>query len=337
MERIPIGIIGCGQVSQVYHIPSVRESEDFELVALCDAQFRMASQLASRCESAQAYRDPLELMRSSGARAVIIATPTHLHMPYVIQALTAGLHVLVETPVTLNAKEIQKLQRARDQHPESLLQIGFNNRYRADVNILRNFLVQNELGRIFYIKCGWLRKFGGQPPKGWRYEAQQSGGGVLMDGGVALIDVLLWLLNYPEVESVHGAVYHDLLRKDVEDTATAHLRLAGGTVIHLDASWSLLPEENKTYGYFFGSKGSAFMNPLRITREAAGQRYSMTPATLPKGADLYTESYRSQLSHFAEVIRNGSTDDDQLAQTLQVMKVVDAIYRSAESGKTVRL
>lgn len=230
-----------------------------------------------------------------------------------------------------------KLQKAAEAHPQALVQVGFNNRYRDDVAILRNFLKQEELGRIFYIKCGWLRKFGGQPPKGWRYEPQLSGGGVLMDGGVALIDVLLWLLDYPEVESVHGAVFHDLMRREVEDTASAHLRLAGGTVIHLDASWSLLPEENKTYGYFFGSKGSAFMNPLRITREAKGRRYSMTPSSLSRGADLYTNSYRAQLAHFAQVIRNGRTDDDHLAQTLQVMKVVDAVYKSAESGKTVRL
>jgi predicted dehydrogenase len=337
MERIPIGVIGCGHVSQVYHLPAIRESEEFELVALCDANFRLSGQLASRSGQVQSFRDPLDLIRASGAKAVVIATPTQLHMPYVIQALTAGLHVLIETPVALNSKEVAKLQRAQEQHPGSLVQVGFNNRYREDVAILRNFLKQGELGRIFYIKCGWLRKFGGQPPKGWRYEAQQSGGGVLMDGGVALIDVLLWLLDYPEVESVHGAVFHDLMRREVEDTASAHLRLAGGTVIHLDASWSLLPEENKTYGYFFGSKGSAFMNPLRITREAKGQRYSMTPASLPRGADLYTRSYRLQLSHFAQVIRAGHTDDDHLAQTLQVMKVVDAIYKSAESGKTVRL
>jgi predicted dehydrogenase len=108
-------------------------------------------------------------------------------------------------------------------------------------------------------------------------------------------------------------------------------------LIHLDASWCLLPETSKVYGSFYGDKGSASSDPLRISRDVGGRRYTMTPYNLPRGAELYQQSYAAELNFFLSRIKNNDGSDENLIEAHKVMRVVDAIYRSSRTERPVKL
>ena len=291
MSVLRVGVVGTGTLAQVYHLPNLARMESVELAAICDAQRKLAAALGRKFGVAKVFTDAVEMFRGAELDAALICTPTHLHMPYTVQALRHGLHVLVEYPAALNAKEILKIRGELQKHPGLVLRTGNNSRFRRDAEILRHSLQKGELGRVFYVKCGWLQRYGSEARKSWRYDPDISGGGVLMDQGAAIIDLLLWLLDFPEVLTVDGECFHRMLQKKVEDTVSIQLKLESELLLHMDASWSLLPDQGKAYCYIFGDKGSAFLNPLRISRDAAGKRYSFTPVNLPTGASLFRESY----------------------------------------------
>jgi predicted dehydrogenase len=334
---IRVGLIGAGTLVQVYHLPNLVSTENVEVVAICDTQIRKAGMLARRYDIDLVFKDPLEMFKRAELDAVLICTPTHLHMPYTIQALRNGLHVFIEQPAAMNAKETAKILKEKTNYPKQCVHVSMNARRRDDAVLLRDAIRAKELGKLFYIKAGWLQPHGSGPTSGWRLDPALAGGGVLMDQGVAIVDTLLYMLGFPDVKSVHGACFNHLMKKRVEDTVSAHLALEGGALIHMDASWCLLPDKSMVYGYFHGDKGSASSDPLRISRDVAGKRYSMTPFNLPKGAELYQKSYAKELELFLKSITAKDASSQSLDEAHKTMRVVDAIYRSAKMGRPVKL
>jgi len=243
--------------------------------------------------------------------------------------------VLCERPLARNAAEAELMTKAAKKAGRVLM-CALSHRFRADAQILKKFVDGRELGRIFYTKAGWLRQRTGWKPDEWRERKRVSGGGVLLDLGVQMLDLALWILGSPGVDSV-TATAHRPPQAEVEDSLSAFLRLEGGGTLTLEVTWGLLMEKDFAYCNLFGENGAALWNPLRLHRAMHGSLVNVTPEVAsPK--NLYKQAVENQLAHFLDAVRKGNPAPVGSGQeALAVMRLVDAIYKSAESGREVKL
>ncbi|MGH7681592.1 MAG: Gfo/Idh/MocA family protein [Candidatus Eiseniibacteriota bacterium] len=330
-----LGVIGVGVVAQVNHLPALKGRRDVEVVAISDDDVEKARMVAQHFGIGRSVADYEALLRMDEIDAVIIATPNHLHAPMTQAALGYGKHVLCEKPPARTLAEASQMADAA-QKSGKVLMYAMNNRFRSDVAVLRRYLEREELGRILYAKTGWLRRRAERRGPGWYENKKSSGGGVLMDLGVQMLDLSLWLLGNPKVASVTAAKYMTDPRKDVEDTVAAFLVLEGGASLTLEVSWAVLLEKNFPYLNLFGTDGAALLNPFRIHKELNGTLLNVTPA-LESPKNIYKQSYEQELDHFLRCITHGETPMASAEEGREIMRIIDAIYQSAEARREVRL
>ena len=145
----------------------------------------------------------------------------------------------------------------------------------------------------------------------------------------------MWITGSPKVEAVTASV-HRQRKGEVEDSATAFLRLAGGAAFTLELTFGLLMERDFAYVNLFGTGGAALLNPLRIHKGMHGALVNVTP-TVATASNQYKQSIEAQIAHFADALRKRTKPMGSAEEILPVMELMDAIYRSAEQGKEVRL
>ena len=155
------------------------------------------------------------MLEKSDIDAVIIATPTSTHKDVAIDCLKAGKDVLIEKPIARTYHEAKQIVDAAKKNKKKLM-VGMNLSYRPDAMLLRSFINSDEIGEPFYVKCGWIRKQSSSEK--WFTKKDESGGGVIIDLGIHILDLALWLLDYPEISSVSSQNFHHNT-KNVEDTS----------------------------------------------------------------------------------------------------------------------
>src|SRR5262249_9048139 len=177
-------------------------------------------------------------------------------------------HVLCERPLARSSDEAQAMVKAA-RKADRVLMCAVQHRFRPDAQLLRKVVEKGELGPIFYAKAGWLRPRTEGDSDERRRQKRESGGGVVLDLGVQMLDLALWMMGNPAVESVTAGV-HRSKKGEVEDNATAFLRLKGGATLTLEVTWGLLMEKDFAYLNLFGAGGAALLDPLRIHRAMHG-------------------------------------------------------------------
>ncbi len=327
-------LVGVGVAGQVSHIPAWKKLESVELVTLVDRDQEKAQRVAQRFGIPNATTQIDDVLEDPEIDMVDICTPNFLHAPLAIAALESGKHVLVERPIARNAAETEKMVKAADK-ADKMLVCALAHRFREDTKILKKFVDRGELGEVFYTKTGWLRQRTDWRTEEWRQQKQVAGGGVLMDLGVQMLDLTLYILGSPKVESVSASA-HKAGKAEVEDSLIALLRLENGCVVSLEVTWGLLMEKDFAYVNLFGQTGAALWNPLRIHKGMHGSLVNVTPA-VDSPRNVYKQAIEAQVAQFADGVRKGGTAGATGAEMLAVMRLVDAIYRSAEQGKEVRL
>jgi predicted dehydrogenase len=333
-KALKAALVGVGVAGQVGHIPAWKKLEGVELVALCDRDIEKATRVAQRFGVPLATSNFEDILGDPEIDLVDVCTPNFLHAPLTVAALESGKHVLVERPIARTAAEAEKMVRAAEK-AERHLACALSHRFREDTKILKRFVDRGELGDVFYSKTGWLRQRTDWRTEEWRQQKSVSGGGVLMDLGVQMLDLALYVLGNPKVESVSASA-HRAGKAEVEDSLVALLRLEGVGVLNLEVTWGLLMEKDFAYLNLFGQSGAALWNPLRIHKGMHGSLVNVTPA-VDSPRNVYKQALDAQIAHFAECVRKGTTPNATGAELLHVMRLVDAIYRSAEQGKEVRL
>src|SRR5919107_5565265 len=173
-ERLRVGIIGGGAITQVAHLPVLKKLKSIEARAICDIDLPKARALADRFGVKDAFDDIEELLRYEELDAVVICSPNHLHESHIQAALSANLHVLVEKPLGMSATSVQRVLRAVEKH-DRVLMVGMNHRYRPDVQIVRSFVQSGELGSIESIRGSWHVFRPGRTQLGWRQRRDQAG------------------------------------------------------------------------------------------------------------------------------------------------------------------
>lgn len=334
-KTVRIAVVGAGAVAQINHIPAYSKIEGVEVVSICDIDGEKARRVAQRFGIPDSCSDHEKLFASKDLDAVDVCVPNHLHAPMSIAALNAGKHVLCEKPFSRNPGEAARMVAAAEKN-KCVLMAAFNNRYRNDAQILKTFMDQGEVGRIFYAKCGWLIKHTAWDAASWKAQKRFAGGGVLIDLGVQMLDLALWILGMPEVATVSAATSTRPGVDEVESNAAAFLRLRNGTTLTLEVGWSLLMEKDFAYVNLFGEHGAALLNPLRLHREMHGNLVNVTPET-ESIRNMYKASYENEIAHFVDCVRTGRKPLSSGEEAVQVLKVLEAIYKSAESGREVKL
>ena len=208
-------------------------------------------------------------------------------------------------------------------------------RFRPDAQLLKKFVEKGDLGSVFFAKAGWLRQRAEWDSDEWRAQKRESGGGVVLDLGFQMLDLSLWVLGGPQVQAVTARV-HRSRKGEVEDSATAFFRLESGATLTLELTWGLLMEKDFAYLNLFGSGGAALLNPFRLHRGMHGTLVNVTP-TMDTSRNQYKTSVEAQLSHFTDVMRKSAKPMGHADEIVPVMELLDAVYRSAEQGKEVRL
>ncbi len=333
-KNVRVGLVGVGGAAQVSHIPALKKTEGLELVALCDRDPEKAARVAQKFGVPRSTGRLDDLLADDDVDAIDICTPNFLHAPMATAALEAGTHVLCERPLARSAAEAALMIKAA-RKADRLLMCAVQHRFRADAQLLKKFVEKGDLGEIFFAKAGWLRLRTEWDSDEWRRQKRESGGGVVLDLGFQMLDLSLWVLGQPTVTAVTASV-HRSRKGEVEDSATAFLRLENGATLTLEVTWGLLMEKDFAYLNLFGSGGAALLNPLRMHKGMHGALVNVTP-TVDTARNQYKQSIETQISHFAESLRKNQKPMGHAEEILPVMELMDAIYRSAEQGKEVRL
>ena len=330
-----LGLIGVGAIAQVNHLPALAHMEDVEIHAICDDDMEKSRTLAQKYRIPHAFSDYEQLLRLQDLDAVIISTPNHLHAPMTLAALDYGKHVLCEKPPSRNAAEAEMMAEAAKRSGKVLM-YAMNKRFQIESQILRHHIERKELGDVFYVKTGWLKYRTDRGGPEWYTNKRSAGGGVLMDLGVQMLDLSLWLLGNPKVVSVTATKFVRDPRQDVEETLAALILLDTGPSLMLEVSWALLLERDFPYLNVYGTEGAALLHPFKIQKDMRGRLKDVTP-TIEPSKNLYKQSYEAELAHFFGCITRGERPQASPEEGLHVMRVIDAIYQSAEARREVRL
>jgi len=331
MNHVNVAVVGLGWIAQVVHMPILEKLPDASVIAVCDKDKARARYVSEKLGIKNVYTDIETMLKQEDIHAVHVCTPTDSHASVAIACLQAGKDVLVEKPLARTYDEAASIVDAAKKSNRKLM-VGMNNRFRPDAMILRSFIEAEELGDIFYTKAGWLQRRSNQ--KTWRSRKEISGGGVFIDIGIVMLDMSLWMMGYPSIEKVSSmAYYHET--QNVEDSGVSMLKMKNGTTITIEVSWSLNIEDDVFYCNIFGTTGSARLNPLRVNKQLHGNLVNMTPAKLEKPQSLYKRSYENEIRHFIGSVRGLHPIISTGDEALQRMRIVDAMYKSANSKEEI--
>ena len=332
-SNIRIGVIGAGAIAQLAHLPVLSKLRGTELVALCDNDGPKARALADRFGIPDVFTDIEDLLEFDELDAVVVATPNHLHEPHVLSALAARVHVLCERPLALTAKGVDRIVAAANRADRKVL-VANNHRFRSDVQALLGFLRGGELGKVSGVRAGAYYPRG--TVEGWRLRRDEAGGGVLVDHGLPLLDLALWVSDYPEIERVTAHMERGRGANAVDEAMLVVLDCAPGMTFTFDLNRAYVGEAERWWFEVIGSKGSARLAPLRVVKELNGRPTDVSPSGAATRDSTFVQSYRAELAHFLSVIRGQSPYEPPTDQA-RVHRVLEAIYKSAEEGKEVRL
>lgn len=329
-DSVKIGMVGAGAIAQLAHLPALGKMRGAELVALCDNDGPKASALADRLVIPYVFTD-LEDMLEMDLDAVIMTTPNHLHEPHVLSALRAGVHVLCERPLSLTSQGVERILAAAAKADRKIV-VGTNHRFRSDVQQLSRFLQGGELGKLLGMRAGQyhLRT----QREGWRMRKAEAGGGAFLEHGYPLLDLALWLANFPPAVRVMAHMDRPRNPGAVEDSMVVHLECAEGVSFVFDVSWCYVGEEERWWFEVLSGRGSARLAPLRVVKDLNGKPTNVSPTGASARESVFLQSYRAELAHFISVVRNESPYEPPRDQ-IEVMQIMEAIYKSAETGREI--
>ncbi|MGQ9554129.1 MAG: Gfo/Idh/MocA family protein [Anaerolineae bacterium] len=345
-KEVRVGVVGTGMGR--LHMQAYSELPGVRLVAVCDLNEPEARFFAEKYGAKHVFSDYREMFTLEGLDAVSIAVPNYLHAPMTLAALEAGLHVLCEKPMATEVNDaVAMMEKARAAGKR--LMVHMNMRFRESTLALGRLAPAGELGQVYYGRASMLRRRAvptihfpstgimGRGP--WFLEREKAGGGALMDIGVHTYDLMWWCMGCPKPISVSASTYRMLYEEeaaqagvkfDVDEFASAFIRFEGGATAFVDVSWAAnqAPEWQVRV---CGTKAGLQVSPPTIFRDRDGVLESAT-------VELAEVKRVTPQAHFVDCIRH--PEKPLIAsgeEGVQVVKVLDAIRRSATSGREVTI
>jgi predicted dehydrogenase len=316
--RLRFGVIGCGAVTERYHLPSLQASPDVELTGFADSTPARAAGLTARAGTGRAVGDYRELLGTIDA--ALVAVPNAWHEPVASDLLRAGVHVLVEKPMARTTAECDRMLAAAAER-SAVLAVGHDFRYFPVAGFARGFFAAGLLGEIRRVD---LRQSAGGR---WPYASTavlspSAGGGVLLDFGVHLFDLMLWWLG-----AIEPATYRDDAEGGVESESEAELRLAGGAPVHVELSRSRLMRDTLIVEGERGTVEIGVFEPALVRLTPRGGRNLAGTAPDPRfeRAPLRTVFDR-QLADFVQAVRTGASPLVSGSEARRAVALVEGCY-----------
>jgi predicted dehydrogenase len=331
MEKIRILLTGLGGIAQVVHLPILSKMDNVEIAGVCDIDRSKTKTIAEKYNLKNSFTSLDEMLEAVPADCLVVTSPNSMHKEQAIKGLQKGLNVLVEKPLARNYEEASAIVDAAKKS-KKLLMVGMNNRFRPEVMMQESFVSAGEIGEVFYIKTGYLKKR--STAEKWSVKKTESGGGVFMDLGIVILDIALWMMKFPKIKSV-SAVNFNHSFKDVEDSSFVLLRFENGSTVSIETSWTLHRANDMFYCNVYGREGSSSINPLRIYKNMHDTLVNVTPVKIEKPTNLFKRTYEYELNNFVTSVLNGKPSLSDGSEALDRMKIVDAVYESAKAGKEI--
>ncbi|UAL47088.1 Gfo/Idh/MocA family oxidoreductase [Sutcliffiella horikoshii] len=345
MSQLRMGIIGVGGIAQNRHIPTfLKMQEKVKITAISDVNEETARMVGEKFGIANVHAHYADMFEH--VDAVTICTPNKFHAEITIAALEAGLHVFCEKPMAMRPDECEAMIAAAEKSGKQLA-IAYHYRFMKESVAAKRLVDADEIGRPIVARAKGMRR---RKVPGWGVftNKELQGGGSLIDYGCHLLDLSLWLLGNPKPVEVMGTTYNELSKIpgqvnqwgsfdhetfEVDDHVTAYIKFEGGASLQFETSWSANVKGDEESVSISGISGGVDLFPFHVNQMKHGMLLN-TEADWVPGED---DPSLPQAENFV----NSCLGHEELIvkpqQAMQVSLIIDAIYRSSESGKSVSL
>jgi len=346
---LKVGVIGVGGIART-HMPGWEASPHAEVVAGSDISEAALQAWGSKWGVTRLVTDSAELIDDPGLDIIDVCTPNNYHAPLSIAALNAGKHVICEKPLAPTPAAIQEMIAARDASGK-LLMTAQHFRFRGSSKAMKAEIDGGALGDIYHARS-WLLRRAAAPTRPGFILKEHSSGGPCIDIGVHILDLTLWLMGNPKPAAVTGVARAEIAHQpgafsvwggsiptefDVEDFAAAFVRFENGATLVLEVSWLL---HHDTQGedmqmWLYGTKGGSHWPKCEIytsnyqTQQLYNRSLQITHDAL--------EPHAQECVEFAQAVVDGAPSPVPAEQSLQVMTILDGIYRSQQAGGEIQL
>ena len=342
-DTFRVGIIGAGWPGQ-QHAKGFAAAGGFKITAVADLIPARREKLAAEYKIPTQYLSQDEIIANKDIDVVSICLPNFLHAPTAIAALKAGKHVICEKPPARTAKEAKQMEAAAAKAGKVLM-YAFQRRFGGNELASRQAIDKGYVGDAYHARVAWMRTRGIPIGTGWFTKKEQSGGGAMIDIGVHMIDLAWYLLGQPKPLAAFAVTHRRFgelvpaaIGGDVDDAAFALVRFEGGRSIELGASWALNqgPQHEGAICRIHGDKAAIDV----YTADGATIYRSFDTKGVSKATPLKgpkTTLHAAMIRHFRECLLGKATPIMGPAQGSQLMAMIDAIYKSADTGKSVEI
>jgi predicted dehydrogenase len=364
-NSINVGIVGLGWPGE-RHAEALNASPLGVVYAACDLNAERLKAFADAFGPKRTFANFDEMLLDSALDAIVIGLPNALHYPFSLKALQAGKHVLCEKPPTMNARQMRTLhEEARNRG--LIYYFGRQMRFSPGMQAAKRVIVERRLGEIYFAETMWVRSRGTPTGSdGWFTDRSKAGGGAMIDLGVHAIDAAWYLMGTPQPRAVSAQTYQKFPQLveskvfDVEDNAYGMIRFESGATLLFKVCWSanltddipLSPKRGRSLlsTTVYGPKGSLRVtdvfnidrntcpSAVALFEDKGGELVrSELPTQDLRGDPLRAHEFAEQDKNFLRCIRGEESAVNSSSQAVQLMEVLDAIYRSSQLGKEVLL
>ena len=354
MKTYNVGIVGCGGISRWAHYPFYKNDKRVKVVAVCDIIKERAEGFVRDCyPEAAVYTDYRDLVAREDIDCVDICTPNYLHSEIAVAAFAHGKNVFSEKPDAVSPEKAIAMKEAAEKAGK-LLMVMRNNRFADASAYMKKYIEAGRMGEIYAGRCAWQRRRGIPGKGGWFTTKAQSGGGPLIDLGVHMIDLAVWLMGNPRPVAVSGNTFCKFASNDVsdsvnsnfgdkkaggtfdvEDLAMGMIRFDNGAVLQIEFSWASNVKEEHRFVELRGTKAGMLWldgNTLEIYSEDDGQLMNTKMA-----GNLRDDGHVRNLRHFYDVLDGKCEPCFKPQQGVDMIKILSAVYESAKTGQEVKL
>jgi len=350
--EVRVGFVGLGNIGH-YHADRLTEFDDVDVVGGMDINPEARARFAEKygVESFENYGD----LYAADVDAVVVTTPNKFHEEYAVAALRSGLDVLLEKPLAHSLESAERIAEAA-RNARGFCMVGFHNRFRNPIEVVKGYQDEGRFGRTRHVEANYIRRRGVPGRGSWFTNEDIAGGGALIDIGVHAIDLALHFHDFPAVEEVSGTIRSQFGNRDdyaylemwgedaesgefsVDDSVSAFVRCEGDRTIALEVAWAAnrAPDEQFVVR---GTEAGATYDKIddSLTLYETGQQGTdhFSNTTIETRTE---DPHKAEQRAFLDAVRSGAAPTrNTVEQALEVQRVIDAVYRSDDQSRAIRL
>jgi predicted dehydrogenase len=329
-------------------------SDSVEIFAACDANNANLQKAGAMYNILHLFSDYDKLLSMPEIDFVVVALPNYLHAPVSIEAMKRGKHVHCEKPMSISYAEAKEMADTALQ-TQKVLMVGLNNRFLPQSRYMKELVQNNFFGDVYHVNAFWKRR-AGLPASPWYMDKTFAGGGCLIDIGLHMLDLVMYLLDHPAPVNVSASSYKKLsgsddraaftygeirlpdgIPFDTEDLVCAQILFENKLSLSLECSWASFTEREQAGYEIYGTRGGVKyikypgeQPQLTLFTLDHGRQVSITPKFEPVVFDPL------EFTHFIECVKTNTAPKIACVEScLHTMRLIDGIYKSAKEGKPI--